>query len=1378
MGRLFVSHSSDNNPEARALQDWLRDEGWIDLFLDFDERKGIRVGTRWRNELGAALRRCDAMLVLLSPEWITSDYCLAEYNTACLLHKPIVACVVKPLALADIPATLTAEWQIVDLTAGARDYPGETPSGDEGPAAGVTFSASQLRRLKIGLMALGVEANHFPWPPVGDPDRRPYPGLAPLYEEDAGIYFGRNGMIGDALTLLRRIRADGCSKMMVILGASGAGKSSFMRAGLLPRLKRDDRHFFCLPAVRASARPLTGQAGLVTALVEAFRGIDKPRSVYEIEQMVEGGDRQVYALLTTLISALPTDVFTRDEVPTPTLVLPVDQGEELLAARTGGEPARFVRLLEDLLTRDAEDGKALPLQIVVLLTIRTDQHDAFQSLSHEKDIPRESFILPPMPIGEYGDVIRGPARRYTEAGHSLIINEDLINALLVDIQTGGAKDSLPLLAFTLQRMFHQFGGGGALTLEGYEKLGRIRGSISAAIERVMDLADADPRIPTDRAARLTLMRRGLIPWLAGMDPETNEARRRVARMSEIPAEARPLMDIMLEERLLSSDRDPRSGEITVEPAHEALLRQWSELYGWLQERIADFSAIDGVKRAASEWSSNDKRGDWLSHLGSRLKDAEDVVEKEDFRSLLEPTELEYLAACRKLETALEEQKLRSLRRQLGAATGTAVIAALAALFIFDQRQDALAARDVARSQNLLMRGNVEEAASIGLAAFLRRDNEETRSALLRAALEISPHLDFFRRFEDAMPLTVSWRSATSLAVATREGDLLTVADGPADTPTPRTPAPRTHAQPDASDTISVALYHAFGGDLRVLANGRLAFGTDSEPDLEASAGEARDWPLKQRGMVADADAQVRTIAAVTATGGTVIWTCESDNGGSRPACQARPVHADAFSAVTVSADGRRILAGGADGMLREIGGPTVAAADFDKVPTAIDALDLSGSGRFLAAASATGEVYVAALEGERKGRMARIAADGGRLPMVVWSPKRDELIYACGADALCLWRADRPEGSRPASLFGHDKAILTAVWSPDGERIATLDADRWLRVWTRQPDTRIRENIPGPDTTPQSFAFNRTSATAAVGDAEGRIWLLDGDGALTRWPIVNAPQELVSRLAWNRGGGLAALFQHTGFAAGTPGVKQAHFTAVQDGGGLEELAWLGTRRLALMPFLLSRIAIVDPNGAEPVPQWTLNGSAPPVGGIADASGDMLFVSNTDGSVSRLSVADRRESILVPPGQSGANTRFGMESLDISRDDEHIAFIGQTGNIEIVATNADNTVYQLETGSIPKTVAFSPSGNKLASIALTGELYIWHVADRTRFLNISAVPERSPAGRLEGGRRRAISFDWVDDQSIVLATGAGDLEFIRVDSSRWEERIRSVLRHRN
>ena len=117
--------------------------------------------------------------------------------------------IVEPTPLADLPIEMTAEWQLVDLTAGKRDHKVTVtpPPGDK--TATVAFAKDGLERLRIGLMQAGLDARYFAWPPEHDPDRAPYRGLQPLEAEDAGIFFGRDGPTVVGLDLLRGLARGG-----------------------------------------------------------------------------------------------------------------------------------------------------------------------------------------------------------------------------------------------------------------------------------------------------------------------------------------------------------------------------------------------------------------------------------------------------------------------------------------------------------------------------------------------------------------------------------------------------------------------------------------------------------------------------------------------------------------------------------------------------------------------------------------------------------------------------------------------------------------------------------------------------------------------------------------------------------------------------------------------------------------------------------------------------------------------------------------------------------------------------------------------------------------------------------------------------------------
>jgi formylglycine-generating enzyme required for sulfatase activity len=653
MARVFLSHSSGNNAEAIALRDWLIGHGWDDLFLDLDPERGLKAGERWQAALKQAAERCELVIFLVSPEWAGSKWCLAEFLLAKNLNKRIFGVIVEPTPLSDLPTEMTAEWQLVDLTAGKRDHKVtvKLPPGDKN--GDIAFAKDGLERLRIGLVRAGLDARYFAWPPEHDPDRAPYRGLEPLEAEDAGIFFGRDGSTVVGLDLLRGLREAAPPRLLVILGASGAGKSSFLRAGLLPRLARESQHFLPLPVIRPEHAVLTGEAGLVASLEKAVKEAGLGRTRTEIRKAVGSGAASVASLLEELVKtrrAAPTGDGMKARKP-PTLFLAIDQAEELFLAEGAEEARVFLDLLRELV---AQDNPAL----IALFTIRSDSYERLQTADALQGLRQHTLSLPPLAKGAYAEVIKGPARRLEGTKRALKIEERLVDALLSEIEEGGAKDALPLLAFTLERLYREQGGDGDLKLSEYEELGRVKGSIEAAVERALKAADADPKIPRDREARLALLRRGLIPWLAGIDPDGGAPRRRIARKLEIPAESRPVIHLLVDQHLLSTDVAKDTGEVTIEPVHEALLRQWGLLQGWLAEDAGLLGIMEGVKRASRDWAANDKDAAWLTHAGERLKSAEQLTERPDLAANLEPTDRDYLAACRNAERMATTRKRR------------------------------------------------------------------------------------------------------------------------------------------------------------------------------------------------------------------------------------------------------------------------------------------------------------------------------------------------------------------------------------------------------------------------------------------------------------------------------------------------------------------------------------------------------------------------------------------------------------------------------------------------------------------------------------------------------------------------------------------------
>jgi hypothetical protein len=747
MSRIFLSHSSRDDSEAVAVAGWLNENGWDDVFLDLDPNEGIPAGERWERSLYEHAARCEAVLFLVSHNWLSSEWCRREYELARKLNKRIFVVLIEQLTIQELPSYLTQTHQAVSLASGEDHQIRRVILPGTQEERHVTFSNEGLARLKAGLAQAGLDPRFFAWPPANEPDRAPYRGLEPLEAVDAGIFFGREAPVIEALDGLRGLREGACPRLFVLLGASGAGKSSFLRAGLLPRLARDDRSFLPLPVVRPARSAITGVSGFVAALAAACaeKGMTTTRA-----QLRDAAEQGADALRPCL-RELATRAGSASAAPKPpTLIIAVDQAEELFRAEGAQESEALLTLLRDLVQIDDP-------AVIALFAIRSDSYDALEHAKPLEALSQKAFPLLPMPRSAYRTVIEGPAQRFERAGRKFEIDPSLTEALLADLEKGGGSDALPLLAFTLEQLFYDNKAAGRLSRTQYENFGGLKGAIEAALARVFTEAEKDPRIPKDHDARLALLRRGLIPWLAGIDPDTKTPRRRRAPASQIPEEARPLVDLLVEQRLLTRAVDDVTHAVTIEPAHEALLRQWGSLKGWLDEDFVRLVTLEGVKRAARDWDANARDKAWAAHGGARLDEAARLDTRADLAALLDETDRAYLAACvqKQNEAIASERALAAAERRAGQRTriglavsaALAVIAILAAVYGFYQAQIARQRGEIAeqRKQDAEQQALKAEQRSAVLAVSVAQ--AYTAEGALDQALLLM--LDAARVFDDA-----------------------------------------------------------------------------------------------------------------------------------------------------------------------------------------------------------------------------------------------------------------------------------------------------------------------------------------------------------------------------------------------------------------------------------------------------------------------------------------------------------------------------------------------------------------------------------------------------------------------------------------------------
>ncbi len=503
----------------------------------------------------------------------------------------------------------------------------------------------------------------------------PYKGLQPFGETDADLFFGRDRLIG---RLVEKIEQD---RFLAVVGPSGSGKSSVVKAGLLPSLRHmESTDSWFVTQMLPSNHPFEE---LETALLRI--AIDEPPTL--LGQLKDGARGLIRALKRIMPDGNQS-----------TVLLVIDQFEELFTlVQDDNVRYAFIRML---ITAVQEPSS--PLRIV--LTLRADFYDRPLMVDGLSELMQShTEVITPLTAEELAEAIEKPAAQV-----GVTVEPALVTTMVTDVkeQPGG----LPLLQYALTELY-EARGDERLTLNGYREIGGVFGALARRAEVIFQ--DFEPDQQT--MARQVFMR------LVTLGEGVEDTRRRVLQnelvgLNYSADQLEEILGAFGKARLLSFDRDPYSRLSTVEVAHEALLREWPRLRGWLDESRTDVRLQRLLAQSAAEWEQSGKADGFLLR-GARLDQFDGWAETATSQASVSLTDAEqaFLQASteaqqaqqaaeaerqrRELETAQQlaeterrraEEQSRSANRLrqraiwLAGAAGLALVLAIAA-FVFGQR---------------------------------------------------------------------------------------------------------------------------------------------------------------------------------------------------------------------------------------------------------------------------------------------------------------------------------------------------------------------------------------------------------------------------------------------------------------------------------------------------------------------------------------------------------------------------------------------------------------------------------------------------------------------------------------------------------------------
>ena len=1086
---VFLSYSRADSEATRQVQSRLREAG-VATFLDRDQ---LRAGQQWLPALEQAIGACSSIVVFIGPAglgtWQRREVQLALDRQAEAERAGRTLPVIPVLLpkVADPPGGFLRLQTWVDLRADLAD-----------PA-------------QMQLLLSGIRGEAPADGGTSKADFCPYRGLLPFREEDAGLFFGREKETSELVGKLRE------HSFVTVVGRSGSGKSSVVYAGLIPALRRRaDGRTWSILSLRPGAQPLH-------ALVTAFDPPPADLPPFEADQRRE---KQVEILRTeegALGRRVRSLLASPEEQGTDRLLLHIDQWEELYTQAhrpTAGTPkqaeadvARFIDLVLDA-------AQSSPCTVV--LTVRADfygellQHGALAAA-----VPPGLINLGPMSRAGLAAAIQGPAMAV-----GLTVDPLLLQELLDEVSDDLGK--LPLLEYALKETWLRREGK-RLTLNAYGQAGRIDGAVAKRANEIFAHLK-----PAEQTAARRLFVSLVSPGEGREDtrapalyPEEDEAIRAVVR--EFSA---------ADARLLVTGGDIPAARRQVEISHEALIREWDMLKGWVGANRETLRRREHIRERMRQWEEKDRDKTLLLSEGlpveegrKLLADHGDVLIEEvepyikaSIAADDERARRELAAATEQAEVArqLAEKKARlaqAARRGYAIAAVFALIALLATgVFGFLQREAKLeAARQRDAAEASLLESQIARSRLLAKLSQDRTTSGDATAGML-LALQALPADESDKRsiiFEAVAALTQASLDIRERAVLRHKAGISgagmygTGFYGIAFSPDGRTLATAswdgtarlwdvdTGQERTSLDHKSLVESVAFSPDGRFLATAS----RDGKARLwDAATGQERTvFPHRTiyvRGAVFSPDGRILAVksdeyASAPSPSRYLVRLLDATTGTEFAVLE----HPDGMNTIAFSPDGRSIATSSRDGMAR-LWDPATGRESFVlRHEGAVTDAAFSPDGHSVATASRDGTIRVSdAATGDKRAVLRH------PLPVntVAFSPDGHTLATGSDDGTARLW--DSVTGEE-LLVLGHQGPVVAVVFSRNGYSIATASKDGTARAWdatTGEPRAVLRHPLPV-----KTVAFSPDGLVLATASEDGtaRLWNIAGanERALVRY---------------------------------------------------------------------------------------------------------------------------------------------------------------------------------------------------------------------------------------------------------------------------------------